>query len=285
MSDHSDPRALAEAVCRVEGFSLEEEIGEGAFKHSFLVRTGSGDGRCLKLYKSHFSRDRSDREIEAIRRCDHPAIAKLKSVGSFEREGRRTVYCVEEYIDGGSLEELLAQRPLTQEEAVELGRKLLPALAQIEALNLVHRDIKPANIMLREDGSPVLVDFGIVRVLGDTSITPTWQPQGPGTPLFAAPEQLTNQKELIDWRTDQFGLGVTLAMAALAAHPYARESETGAEVIQRVLNRDGPSASFGKRVREQPLQVVAKMVQPWPVQRFRGPDDLIAAWPSRNGGD
>jgi len=91
-------------------------------------------------------------------------------------------------------------------------------------LDLVHRDIKPANIMFKEGlETPVLVDFGIVRDLAATSLTQTWSPIGPGTPFFASPEQLNNEKHLIDWRSDQFSLGVTLYFARTARHPYQLE--------------------------------------------------------------
>jgi hypothetical protein len=64
--------------------------------------------------------------------------------------------------------------------------------------------------LIWSDPTPALVDFGLVRDLSETSLTASWLPRGPGTPLFASPEQLNNEKALIDWRSDQFSIGVIL---------------------------------------------------------------------------
>ena len=256
------------------------EIGEGAFKHSFKIHDRDGETFCLKLYKGNLSEARSHREIEAIRLCNHPGIAKLLSVGQFDRaSGDQILYSVEEFIAGGSLAERITSASLQADEAREIGRALSEALTETASLNLVHRDIKPANVMLREDGTPVLVDFGLVRVLDDSSMTPTWLDHGPGTPLFAAPEQLNNDKHLIDWRTDQFGVGVTLAIGVLGLHPYAESTDDGPpKVIQRAVDRKGPSDAFRREAERVDLMILVQMTEAWPVQRFRTPELLIKAW-------
>jgi len=280
MSLGGDHQNIADAICAIEGYKLAEEIGEGSFKHSFKVISPGGDEYCLKLSKGNLSQARSDREIEAIRRCDHPGIAKLLSVGQFARaSGDQLLYSVEEFVAGGSLEDHLKSGPISSDEARTIGRALAEALSETASLNLVHRDIKPANIMLREDGFPVLVDFGLVRVLDDSSVTPTWLGQGPGTPWFAAPEQLNNEKELIDWRADQFGLGATIAMSTLQLHPYAMAAgENPPAVIQRVVDRIGPSSALEQEAKSAGLEILVQMTQPWPVQRLRTPDLLVAGW-------
>ncbi len=158
-----------------------------------------------------------------------------------------------------------------------MGLTLSEAVAHLESRRLVHRDIKPDNILLRVDGSAVLVDLGIARHLEDTSLTQSWLGQGPGTPAFAAPEQLRNEKAMIDWRTDQFSLGVTLSIAMLGMHPYSgtRDLEL---VVQRMGQRESPVPAFTEAVRAYGLGVVARMVAPWPIHRFTRPSELIAAW-------
>jgi len=69
--------------------------------------------------------------------------------------------------------------------------------------------------------NPVLVDFGLVRALDDSSITQSWLMMGPGTPYFASPEQLNNDKYLISWLSDQFSLALTTAFALTSRHPFA----------------------------------------------------------------
>ena len=160
----------------------------------------------------------------------------------------------------------------------------LDAIAHIADLDLVHRDIKPDNIMFREDQlTPVLTDFGVARDLMDSSLTPTWAPRGPGTPFFSSPEQLNNQKSLIDWRSDQFALGVVLAYVTLGMHPYRPASGSDNVAVDLVATRQGPTQQFMESCRSSGLPVLAKMVASWPVNRYRTPAQLATAWSSQQG--
>ena len=133
--------------------------------------------------------------------------------------------------------------------------------------------------MFREDRStPVITDFGVVRDLTDSSMTPTWAPRGPGTPYFASPEQLNNEKDLTDWRSDQFALGVVLAYVTLQQHPYMLPGIPDQDVVDRVSSRIGPAEHFVACANEAGLSVLSKMVAPWPVDRYRTPSHLATAW-------
>jgi len=182
---------------------------------------------------------------------------------------------------------LLKLRPKGQLDVIRclsVGSQLVDALGHIACLNLVHRDIKPGNIIFRSDGStPVLSDFGVVRDLSDSSITPTWAARGPGTPFFSAPEQLKNQKNLIDWRTDQFALGISLAVAVFAEHPYRDLDMTDEDLLQRVSSRLRPAAWFVERTVASGLSALPKMVAPWPIDRYRKPEHLSAGWAAQKG--
>jgi serine/threonine protein kinase len=157
-------------------------------------------------------------------------------------------------------------------------------LSHIAGLRLVHRDIKPDNVMLRQNGvTPVIVDFGLVRDLSAVSITPTWAMNGPGTPLFAPPEQLLNQKAQIDWRADQFSLGVMTSYALFGFHPYAEVGDSPPQIVSRVQTRSDLSAQFKAAVTAAALPVMMKMCAPWPYQRFTKPDALIHAWAQQYG--
>jgi len=152
----------------------------------------------------------------------------------------------------------------------------------IAAIGLVHRDLKPDNILFREDAvTPVIVDFGLVRDLTDTSLTESWFLRGPGTPFFAPPEQLRNEKAMIDWRADQFSLGVLLAISLFGLHPYQEEGAPSQQAVERVAQRVAQPDWFLKAARKANLDVLVKMTAPWPVERFRTPGDLCEAWRTR----
>ena len=86
--------------------------------------------------------------------------------------------------------------------------------------NIVHRDLKPENIIIRPNGMPCIIDLGIAGFLDLESLTKTISPMGPCTPIYAAPEQLTNNKNIIDPRTDFYGLGIIALELYLGVHPF-----------------------------------------------------------------
>jgi len=149
---------------------------------------------------------------------------------------------------------------------------------------VVHRDLKPANILYAAKGSEAVVsDFGIVRDLKRESLTKSYLVQGPGTPFFASPEQLNNEKALIDWRTDQFATGVTLSIANLGFHPYRGDGENDDQAIGHVAARSGPAAKFIREATAAKLPVLIKMVARWPAERFRVPEILLEEWKKQAG--
>ena len=270
---------VAKALCQAHGYTLQRAAGHGAFKQTFLVQQADGTEVALKIYPPDAFDERSERETEAMLRCSHPNIAKLAEIATFDFGGQTHKYTLEEFISGGTLTERLRTQGLMSAADVKaLAVPLIAAIANIASNGLVHRDLKPDNIMLRADGSPVIVDFGLVRTLNRASLTPTWQPTGPGTPWFAAPEQLNNEKSLIDWRTDQFSLGVVLAHCLLERHPYAMVGDTPGQTVGRVGLRSGPDVDFIAAVRATGLDPLIRLVAPWPVGRFRTPADLAQAW-------
>jgi len=126
---------------------------------------------------------------------------------------------VEDYIEGKVLREAMSQFK-TPKEIFTLFNSLVKGLSIIWDKNIVHRDLKPENIIIRPDGMPCIIDLGIARFLDLESLTKTISPMGPCTPIYAAPEQLSNNKNLIDPRTDFFGLGIIALELFLSVHPF-----------------------------------------------------------------
>ncbi|HEV2716280.1 MAG TPA: protein kinase, partial [Terriglobales bacterium] len=143
---------VAKAYWHGEGKSVVGGVGKGAFKETFHVTSEDGQSEALKIYLPGHSPQRNEREISAIKRCDHPNIARLKSVESFEWKGIKYLVSREEFIAGGTLTNRVSTSLLSAEEVQTLGATLISAVSHIASLDLVHRDLKPDNIMLREDG-------------------------------------------------------------------------------------------------------------------------------------
>ncbi len=275
----TDAESIARAICAAENLRFRGHVGGGAFKETFKV-SGEGLVNALKVFRPEVSVERATREIDAMTRCNHPNIARVARIDQHTIGSRTFLYSLEEFVGGGSLAARLSDQGRYTPIAIQrLGKLLIDAVSHIGALGLVHRDLKPENVMLREDGeTPVLVDFGIVRDLSAASITPTWAIQGPGTPLYAPPEQLLNDKALINWRSDQFSLAVVLSFAVFEFHPYGGTSDSPGDIVTRVSHRKGPTSRFREAATNAGLTALPRMVSAWPVERFRKPEMLARAW-------
>ena len=126
--------------------------------------------------------ERTLREARTAARLNHPAVVTIFDV--VEADGRPWI--VMEFVQARSLEQILAQDgPLPQNQAADVGVRLLGALATAHAAGILHRDVKPSNVLLGPDGRAVLTDFGIATRAGDPGLTLTGMVMG--TPGFTAP--------------------------------------------------------------------------------------------------
>ena len=179
---------------------------------------------------------------------------------------RPAVVSVSLYLDGGVLKDKIDANSITSDFINIYASSLSKAIGHLKGLNLVHRDIKPDNIMFREGSEvPVLVDFGIVRDLTQSTLTLQWLPEGPGTPFYSAPEQLNNNKHLIDWRTDQFSLGIVLAECIINEHPFLDSGMAIGSAISSVANHNTCTQSFSTRAKDLAFDQLIMILESWSV--------------------
>ena len=254
MSEPIDATLIAKAICEKNSFNYLAKVGQGTFKETFKVSDASSIIYALKIFKSGEMDIRTEREINAMTRCNHPGIAKIVEINAHAG----IPYLIEDFFDGGTLHEKIAKKGLLDfNHTLALGRALIEAIEHIATLKLVHRDIKPENILFRtNDESPILTDFGIVRDLTATSVTNTMWQSGPCTPQFAAPEQLNNDKVQIDWRTDQFSLAITLTYCIFGNHPFMSRDDSIDNAINRVANRENTSPEFDSFIEEFGMDII-----------------------------
>jgi serine/threonine protein kinase len=252
-------------------------VGRGAFKETFRVKNLQGEIRALKLSDaSKCNPLRTDREIKTLQKCNTPLISKLFESGTHKYKELTCFFSLEEYLDGGTLTDQIQDVLLPKQVTLGYAITLVSAVAYLMNVNIVHRDIKPDNIMFRRgNASPVLVDLGIARDLSGTSITQTWQPTGVGTPLYSAPEQLNNDKGMIDWRTDQFSLGIVLGICFTGYHPFYQRGASLGQIVDNIAQRRYCSSEFCAAITELGLPGLLKMIEPWPIKRAQSPDELI----------
>lgn len=278
MSSGCELEHVAKGICNANSLKFIRFIDAGSFKETYQVEDQRSNCYALKIFKSNNSSERTNREIDAMRRLQCRNVAQLIKVDSFTSSNGAFLYLYEEYLAGGSLRELMKKScRIGKEEIITIGNDLINALESTYNERIVHRDIKPDNIMFRGNRSEaVLVDFGLVRDLDATSLTQAFHMRGPGTALYSAPEQLNNEKGLIDWRTDQFALGVTLCEAALNVHPF--EAGSPVRTVEKIASMAKCNENVRKELSAIGLEPIITMLEPYPIKRYRTPNHLKNSW-------
>ena len=162
--------------------------------------------------------DRFRREEEIGLRLNHPYILKM-----FPVENKSRPYIVMEYLEGQTLSELLKSvRPLPEPDAVKIASRICEALDYMHKNGVVHRDMKPQNIMLCNDGTLRIMDFGIARSDQARRLTFVGFTPAMGTPDYMAPEQVRGSRG--DARTDIYSLGAILYEMTTGETPFGGDS-------------------------------------------------------------
>ncbi len=170
-------------------------------------------------------------EGETLRQLNHPNIVKMLGAD----EGDHAHYLIMEYVSGGSLRDLLDdQKTLTMQRALYIALDLADALTRAHRLNILHRDIKPANVLIAEDGTPRLTDFGMARVTGTPQITQDGAIVG--TMAYLAPEAF--QGEQVNERADIWAFGIMLWEMLIGERPFPQDQP--APLIQAIVTHPLP---------------------------------------------
>lgn len=189
---------------------------------------------------THANRDelveRFKREAKASAKLNHPNIVAIYDFGEYE--GR--YYMVMEFLQGRNLQELLKiHSPLSLQVALKALIQTCEALDFAHHQGIIHRDIKPANIVILDNGTTKLADFGIARLEASNSDL-TKAGSILGSLLYISPEQLMNAKE-VDKRTDIYSLGVTAYEILTGRLPY-NGSNIG-EIVMKIMQSEPPLPS------------------------------------------
>lgn len=176
------------------------------------------------------------REIEIMKKCDTRSLVKLGPIemNHIEYNGEFLIYFSEELIDGTDLSKIISQRTLSQTETLQLTIDITSAINELWNIGMVHRDIKPQNIMCRTDGTFTLLDAGIAFDTNGEALTQTLLVIG--TPIYMSPEQLSNKKASLDFRSDLFLLGIVLYHSVTGTHPFFKPGITSLKLQSNIIN-------------------------------------------------
>jgi serine/threonine protein kinase len=207
------------------------------------------------------------REAQIVGQLSHPAIVNLFDVGV---EDTGIAYLVMEYVNGRTLQQVLAESPIPWPRACSWAADLATALGRAHHAGIIHGDVKPANIMITEEGEVKLSDFGIARFATQVSGSGRIM----GTPAYLAPEQILGEPH--STRSDLFSLGIVLYQMLTGVPPF--DGTSVAAVCAQILTTDPVPPSRRNPALPSGLDhIVMRCLAKKPEDRYPSGDALAAS--------
>ncbi|MBT5229851.1 MAG: protein kinase [Methylococcales bacterium] len=260
----------------IPGYKIIRQIGAGGMATVHLAVQEALDREvALKIMASQVTGDdaqfeeRFIREGRSIAKLTHPSIVGVFDMGNANGH----FYIAMEYLNGGSLKDRI-QAGLTADESLEIIKSVALSLGFAHSKGYVHRDVKPMNILFREDGTPILTDFGIAKIVLDTGSELTSTGLIMGTPSYMSPEQAKG--EVADGRADLYSLGIVLHEMFIGRVPF--KADTAIAVLMKHVNDAIPQLPPHLT---QYQFIIDRLLAKDPNERFQTSKDLIDAIDNR----
>lgn len=232
---------------QVGPYKIVSEIGHGGMGAVYLAERADGKFSqrvALKLLKREMNtsalRRRFEQEREILASLEHPNIARLLDAGTTDD---KIPFFAMEYVEGRAIDDFCNANALDLNARLDLFRQVCSSVDFAHRNLVVHRDLKPSNILVTEDGTPKLLDFGISKFVlpyaADGAATVT--KLGAMTPSYASPEQLRN--ESVTTSSDIYSLGVILYELLSGHRPFAASEGNLQDIYKAVLDTDPPLPS------------------------------------------
>jgi len=224
---------------RIGVYQIVEKIGYGGMGEVYRATRADGQYEkevAVKLvrggYDTAFVVERFRHERQILASLDHPNIAHLLDGGTTDED---IPYLVMELIEGTPIDEYCDAQQLSVTQRLQIFRQVCAAVQFAHQRLVIHRDIKPSNILVTEDGTPKLLDFGIAKLLDSSGGSETTLVRSM-TPEYASPEQILGQP--ITTASDVYSLGVVLYRLLTGRSPYSAEAGNAHELARAVCEEE-----------------------------------------------
>ncbi|HFU4123236.1 TPA: Stk1 family PASTA domain-containing Ser/Thr kinase [Streptococcus suis] len=205
-------------------YRIVKQIGRGGMADVYMARDLILDGEevAVKVLRTNYQTDqiaiqRFQREARSMAELDHPNIVRITDIG--EEDGQQ--YLAMEYVNGLDLKKYIKDfAPLSNDDAVRIMGQILLAMRMAHTRGIVHRDLKPQNVLLTEDGTAKVTDFGIAVAFAETSLTQTNSMLG--SVHYLSPEQARGSKATV--QSDIYAMGIILFEMLTGRIPYDGDS-------------------------------------------------------------
>jgi eukaryotic-like serine/threonine-protein kinase len=213
------------------------ELGRGGMGVVFLAQhIKLGRKVAIKMITESMVTDskiieRFEAEARAVASLKHENVVQLYEIGTFQGKP----FFALEYAAGGTLSDKIREFPLSPKDAAKAVQSLASAMHVAHESGVLHRDLKPSNVLLTEEGTPKISDFGLAKLLVDDDQSQTRTGTVMGTPCFMSPEQAQGQTNGLTGATDQYSLGAILYACISGRPPFMAAStiDTLSEVIHK----------------------------------------------------
>jgi serine/threonine protein kinase/lipoprotein NlpI len=213
------------------------------------------------------TRKRFITEAQSASALDHPNICTIFEIGKSEDD---QMFIAMGFYDGETLKDKISRGPLDTKEAINITLQTAEGLSKAHEKGIIHRDIKPANIMITGDGVVKILDFGLAKLSGHTTLTKTGTMLG--TAVYMSPEQASGEK--VDHRSDIWSLGILLYEMLSGKPPFQGDNEQA--VVYAILNKDPkPIASYRKDLPDYIEKAIYKSLVKDPDNRYQTIQELV----------
>lgn len=252
-------------------YELRQVIGRGGMAevHRAYDQT-LGREVAVKLLLERFREDetftrRFQDEARHVARLNHPNLVAVYDTGADQGQP----YIVMELVEGRSLQQAIAAGGLTEDRALEVVADVCSALHYAHERGLIHRDIKPGNILMADDGSVKVTDFGIARAIDNETVTRTAAVLG--TAAYLSPEQAQGLD--VDPRSDLYSLGVVLYESLTGRQPFAGDSPVTV-AYQHVQEQPRPPRELDPAISQAAEAITMRALAKNPANRYRSAGDM-----------